>query len=252
MVKIVTDSVSDLPNEVAKELDIAVIPLYVHFGSEEYKDGVDLSTEEFYHKLEAGSILPTTSTPPSGLFAEFFDSLAEETDEIMGIFVAKKLSATYSSALKGVEMMKRKCRVELIDSTLAIMAEGFLVIEAAKRALNGATLKELTDMISSTVSRIHVRITLDTLKYLEMGGRIGKAQALLGSLLKMNPIIGVQNGDVLPFGRVRSREKANEWLYNFASSFQKIEALAIEYGTSSVEAKALAGYLIDWFGVSQK
>ena len=189
MVKIVTDSVSDLPIEVVKEMGISVIPLYVHFGSEEYRDGLDLSTDDFYYKLETSSTLPTTSAPPSGLFAEFFDELAKETDEILGIFLAKKLSATYSSALKGVEMMKRKCRVELIDSTLAIMGEGLLVVETDKRTLKGATLKELTDVISNSISRTHIRITLNTLKYLEMGGRIGKAQALLGSLLKMNPIM---------------------------------------------------------------
>jgi DegV family protein with EDD domain len=240
MVKVFTDSVSDLPNDVANEMGITIVPLYVHFGSEAYKDGVDLSAEEFYHKLEASSTLPTTSAPSPGLFAEFFDKLAEETDEIIGVLVAKKLSATYTAALQGIELMNRKCRVELVDSTLAIMGEGLLVIEAAKRARDGATLKELVDMISRTVSRTHVRVTLDTLRYLAMGGRIGKAQALLGSMLKMNPIIGVKNGDVLPFAKVRSREKANEWLYKFTANFSKVEALAIEYGTSLGEAKALA------------
>lgn len=130
--------------------------------------------------------------------------------------------------------------MELVDSTLGIMGEGLLVTEAAKRALAGASLSEVMHMVSKTVSRIHVRVTLNTLRYLAMGGRIGKAQALLGAMLKMNPIIGIKDGEVLPFARVRSRQKANEWLYKSAANFGKVEALAVECGTSLDETKALA------------
>lgn len=240
MVKLVTDSVSDLPSEVVKDMGMTVIPLNGHFGTEAYKDGVELSTEEFYHKLETSSTLPTTSAPAPGLLAEVFDKLAQETDEILAVLVSRKLSATYDAALQGIKLMKRKCHVELVDSTLGIMGEGLLVTEAAKRALAGASLSEVMDMVSKTISRIHVRVTLNTLRYLAMGGRIGKAQALLGAMLKMNPIIGIKDGEVLPFARVRSRQKANEWLYKSAANFGKVEALAVECGTSLDETKALA------------
>jgi DegV family protein with EDD domain len=174
MVKIVTDSVSDLPPRIAKDLGITVIPLNVHFGTETYKDGVDLTAEEFYRKLENSSTLPKTSTPSAGLFAEIFDKLAEETHEILAVFLSRKFSATHDAALQGIKLMKKKCQVEVIDSTLAIMGQGLLVIEAAKKALAGANVSEITDMVRGTIPRIHIRATLDTLKYLVMGGRIAR------------------------------------------------------------------------------
>ena len=247
MVKLVTDSVSDLPPTVAKDLDITVIPLNVHFGAETYKDGVELTAEEFYRKLENSSNLPKTSAPAPGLFAEVFDELAEKFNEILAVFLSRKLSATYDAALQGVKLMKRTCHVEVVDSALGIMGQGLLVIEAAKRAVAGASLNELVDMISKTIPRIHIRATFDDLKYLAMGGRIGKAQALLGSILKLNPILGMKNGEAFPFGRVRSRAKATDYLCEFAANFHKVKALAVEYGTNVAEAKALAKRIASMF-----
>ncbi len=240
MVKLVTDSVSDLPPEVVKELEITIIPLNVHFGQETYKDRVDLNSEEFYHKLEHSSIFPSTSAPSPGLFAEVFDDLAMKCNQILGVFVSRKLSATYDAALQGVKLMKRKCQVEIVDSALGIMGQGLLVMEAARKALSGVNLSELVGMASKTIPRIHIRITLDTLEYLARGGRIGKVQAFLGSMLRMNPILGIKDGVAFPFARVRSRAKATDWLCDFASKFEKVKALAVEYGTNAAEAKALA------------
>jgi DegV family protein with EDD domain len=240
MVKLVTDSVADLPPEITKDLGITVIPLNVHFGTETYKDRVELTVEDFYQKLESGPTLPTTSAPGPGVFAEVFDDLAAKHAEILGVFLPRKLSATYDAATQGIQLMKRKCQIEIVDSTLAIMGQGLLVMEAAKRALTGASLSELVDMISKTIPRIHVRVTLDTLKYLARGGRIGKVQAFMGAMLKMNPILGIKNGEAFPSARVRTRAKAREWLYEFAAKFDKVKALAVEYGTDVAEAKVLA------------
>lgn len=240
MVKIVTDSVSDLPPEVVKEMEITVVPLNVHFGHETYKDRVDLSTEDFYHKLEHSSIFPSTSAPSPGLFAEVFDDLATKCNQILGVFLSRKLSATYDAAIQGVKLMKRKCQVEIVDSTLGIMGQGLLVMEAARKALSGTSLNELASMASKTIPRIHIRITLDTLEYLARGGRIGKVQALMGSILRMNPILGIEEGVATPIARVRSRAKATDWLCDFASKFEKIKALAVEYGTNFAEAKVFA------------
>jgi DegV family protein with EDD domain len=240
MVKIVTDSASDLPPQITKDLGITVIPLNIHFGIQTFKDGVDLTAEEFYRKLENSSTLPKTSTPSAGLFAEVFDKLAMETHEIISIFISRKLSTTYEAALQGMKLMKKKCQVEVIDSTLGIMGQGLLVIEAAKKALAGARVNEITDMVVRTIPRIHIRATLDTLKYLVKGGRIGKAQGLLATMLRINPILGLRNGEASPFARVRSRTKAIEWLYQFATSYNKVKALAVEYGNNMTEAAALA------------
>jgi DegV family protein with EDD domain len=247
MVKLVTDSASDLPPEVAKELGIILVPLHIQFGSETYKDRVDLSPEEFYNKLEHSSVLPTTAAPSPGTFAEVFDDLAAKYSQILGVFVSRKLSATYDAALQGIKLMKRKCEVEVADSMSGIMGEGLLVMEAAKKALTGASLGELTNLISDTIPRIHVRVTLDTLEYLARGGRIGRVQAFLGAMLRMNPIIGLKDGVAFPAARVRSRAKATEWLFEFASKFSKVKALAVEYGTNVAEAKAFAGRMASVF-----
>jgi DegV family protein with EDD domain len=247
VVKLVTDSVSDLPPEVVKDLEITVIPLHVHFGYETYKDRVDLSSEDFYHKLEHSSSFPSTSAPSPGLFAEVFDDLAMKCNQILGVFVSRKLSATYDAAVQGAKLMKRKCQVEIVDSALGIMGQGLLVMEAAKKALAGASISELVSMISGNIQRMHVRVSLDTLEYLARGGRIGKVQAFLGSMLRMNPIIGIKDGVAFPFARVRSRAQAVDWLCDFASKFEKVKALAVEYGTNAAEAKALAERIASMF-----
>ncbi|HEX7363888.1 MAG TPA: DegV family protein [Dehalococcoidia bacterium] len=240
MVKLVTDSASDLPPEFEKELDVTVVPLQIQFNNETFKDRVDLSAEEFYGRLESSSVLPSTAAPGPGIFAAVFDELASKGNEILGVFVSRKLSATYDAALQGIKLMKRKCRVEIADSMSGILGEGILVIEAAKKAKTGAKLDELVNFISEIIPKIHVRVTLDTLEYLARGGRIGKVQALLGSMLKMNPILGLKDGVAFPAARVRSRAKATEWLIEFVSHFSKVKAMGVEYGTNVAEAKAFA------------
>jgi len=155
------------------------------------------------------------------------------------IAITKKLSATYSAALQGIQLMNKKCRIEVMDSTTAIMGQGLLAIEAARIALAGASLDEVTSFVSEYVSKAHIRATFDSLKYLAMGGRIGKAQALLGSMLKMNPILGLKDGEAYPFGKVRSRRKAIEHLQQFIAEFNNVKSLAVEYGTNLSEAKEL-------------
>lgn len=245
MVKIVTDSVSDISPAIADDLGITVVPLNVVFGSEIYRDGIDLTTDEFYEKLRHSQTLPTTSTPPLQTFIEVYDRLAEETDEILVITIARKLSATGESALKAIESMDRKCRVEVLDSQLAIMAEGLLVITAAKAARDGASLDDILKSAEWDIPRIQTRMAFDTLEYLKRGGRIGKAKALMGSMLKINPILGIRDGEVFPFGQERSRTKAIDRLYEFVMSYSKIDEMAVEDATTPDEADALVERLVE-------
>jgi len=246
-VKIVTDSVSDIPPEISQELGITVVPLYVHFGGQTYKDGINLTTEEFYHKLETSPVLPRTSAPGPSVFAQVFDRLSDITNEILVITLSQKFSASYQSALQGIKLMKRKCQITVIDSGSAIMGEGLLVIEAAKEAILGANLQKIVDKVYKRVGLVHIRATMDTLKYLAMGGRIGKAQAFLGSVLRVNPILGIKDGEAFPFSRARSRTKAIEALYKFSTSFASVKALAVEHALNGDEAKALAGRIASVF-----
>jgi DegV family protein with EDD domain len=238
-VAIVTDSISDLPPQVAEEFGITVVPLVVRFGNDLYRDSLDLSPDQFYENLRTSRVLPATSVPPPAAFADAYDKLAEKTNEIVVISVTSKLSATYQVALQAIGLTKKQCRVEVLDSQWAVMAQGFIAIAAAKAAQSGASLDEVLDVAHHTMRRVDMYAAFDTLEYLERGGRIGKAQAFLGSLLKVNPIIGMKDGEVYPLARERSRTKAIDHLYNLATSFDKVEGLAVEYATDLDEANKL-------------
>jgi len=250
-VKIVTDSVADLPSQVIKELGITVVPLNVRFGTEVYRDGIDLTAEQFYNRLKHTETLPVTSVPSPGSFAEAYDKLAEETDEILAIIVSSKLSGTYEVALQSIGLMKRECRVEVIDSQWAVMAEGFMVIAAAEAAKGGASLDEVMDITRKTIPRVDFRAAFDTLEYLRRGGRIGKAQALLGSVLKINPLITLKDGVIEPAGKTRSRAKAIDYRYNFAMSYSHIEEIAVEDAACPDEAEMLVERLSSKFPKEQ-
>ena len=239
-VRIVTDSVADVPPQVAKELGVTIVPLHVRFGTEVYRYGIDLTADEFFKRLMYSEIMPVTSVPSPADYAETYDKLSEETDEILVITVTSKLSGTYDVALHSVGLMKKNCRVEVVDSKWAAMAEGLIVIACAREAQSGASLDEVQDIAHRNMTRIGMRAAFDTLKYLQRGGRIGKAQALLGSMLKINPIIMLKDGEVLPAAKERSRAKAIDYLYNFVMRYSHIEEVAIEYATTLDDVEMLA------------
>jgi DegV family protein with EDD domain len=234
-----TDSVADLSPWVVEELGIVVVPLVVRFQNETYRDGIDLSPDEFYEKLKTSKMLPATSVPPVAAFVDAYDRLAEKTNEILVISLTSKLSATYQVALEAVGLMKRQCRVEVLDSQWAVMPQGFIAIAAARAAREGARIDEALDVARSSIDRVDMCAAFDTLEYLQRGGRIGKAQAFVGSLLKVNPVISIRDGVVYPYARERSRAKALDQLCNLPTTFRKVEGLAVEYATDLDEANNL-------------
>jgi len=239
-IRIVTDSMSDIPQELANKLNITVIPVNVLFGTESFRDGVDLTTEQFYARLVTSKTLPTTAVPSLGTFIETYESLAKESDEILVITISHKLSGTFETACRAAEMVKTRKRIEVIDSLHVIMAEGMLVIQAAKAAQDGKNLDEIIKMVRNNIPRAEERMAFDTLEYLKKGGRIGAGQAFLGSILKLNPILCLKDGEVYPISRERSRAKAIESLYNYTSGFSNVDAIAVEDATTPDEADALS------------
>ena len=240
-VKIVTDSLADMTSDIAQKLGVTVVPLTVLFGREAFLDRVTMTTDEFYTRLVHGNVWPTTTQPTPAAFAEVYNKLAEETDEILVVTLSGKLSGTYQSATNAKTMVKKKCRIEVIDSLTVAMGLGLIVISAAKAAQTGAKLSELANMARGAMNRSHITIYFDTLKYLAKGGRIGKAQGLLGSLLSVKPILTVKDGEMAPLTRVRSLAAGLDYLYNFVAGFgQKIEELAVEHTTTPEEADKLA------------
>ncbi len=227
-VKIVTDSVSDIPASVVDELGITVIPVLLRFGEEVFRDGIDITNDQFYKRLISSEVMPTTAVPSLDLFARTYAGLTKETDEVLAIMLSSRLSGVYNAALQSASLMKSDCRIEVVDSGWAVMAQGFIVIEAAKAARDGASIDEVLEVVRHNIPRVDMRAAFDTLDFLKRGGRIGRAQALMGSLLKINPIITLRDGVVEPAGRAHSRSKAIESQYNFVEGFSHIEGLAVE------------------------
>jgi DegV family protein with EDD domain len=239
-VKVVTDSTSDIPPEVLKDLDIAVVPLYVVFGDKAYRDRVDIGEDEFYRKLVTDSALPTTSVPSPKDFADVYNRLARDTDEIISIHLTSKESGTYNSALLGRELVEKKCRIEVVDSQSISMAYGLLAMAAAQEARAGASLAQVAETVRRSIPRTHILFLVDTLKYVVRGGRIGKAQGMLGTVLGVKPLLTMRDGDLSLTGIARTRTKAVERLYEFARGFPRLVDAAVPYTTNREDADKLA------------
>jgi len=226
-VRIVTDSACDLPEAACVELGIEVVPLTIRFGNREYVDRKELDTESFWRELRASSVLPETAAPSVGAFEEMFRSLSDDgADGIVCINLSANLSATMQSATVAAKALEGRTHVEIIDSKSASMGIGNLVVHAARRAREGAGLDEIVREVEDRRDRQHVFAALDTLEYLRKGGRIGGAQALLGSMLSIKPVISVIDGTVEPAGRVRTRSKALQFILDRIPE-GRVEAISV-------------------------
>lgn len=239
-VKVVTDSSSDILPELANELGITVVPIYVIFGQEVYRDRVDIDEDAFYHRLIHGAIHPTTSVPSPKDFADVYSRLAGETDQIISIHVTSKLSGTYNSALLGAQLVSKKCRIEVVDSMSMSMGLGLSVIAAAREARAGSNLEQVNKLVHDTVLQVHSLIMADTLKYAVRGGRLSKTYGLLGTVLRVRALLGMRDGDVFVAGLARTRAKALERIYEFAKGFPKVKEIALGYTTEYNDAKTLS------------
>jgi DegV family protein with EDD domain len=238
-VKIVTDTLSDITGDLAVELGVTVVPLYVRFGESIYRDRVEISTDEFYRRLVNDAAFPSTTQPTPNDFLEVYKKLAKETNEILVIVVSSKLSGTYQSATQAKEMLKSECRIEVVDSLSVAMGMGLIVIKAVNAVKAGANMDEVIDLTRRAVPLSHLVAYFDTLKYLARGGRIGKAQGLLGSMLSVKPLLTIKDGEMTPVTRVRSLNAGLDYLYNFVAGFSNIEGLAVEHSTSLNNADRL-------------
>jgi DegV family protein with EDD domain len=239
VVKIVTDSTTDLPAALVKELDITVIPEYLRFGDQVYRDRVDISEDEFYQRLIISPVHPKTSQPTPQDFAKVYSMLCQEANDIISIHLSSKLSGTYNSAEQGKKMITTPCQIELIDSQTVSIALGLVVIQAAKMAKSGMGLKQIVDELGQIIPNVRILMLLDTLEYLAKGGRIGKAKALIGSLLKVKPLLTVRDGELVPSAQVRTRSKGTDLLLDFVKNAGEIQDLAVLHNTTPDEAQVL-------------
>ena len=244
-VKVVTDSTSDLPPDVATSLDITVVPAQVQFGDRVYQDGVDLSTDDFYRMLRTSPVLPKTSPPAVGTFRNVYRRLADEADSIVSIHVSADLSATFDAAR--IASSDLQCPVSLVDSQSASMACGLLAIMAAKAARLGVSLAEIEAMLCQAIPHTITYGVFGTLEYLARGGRIGRAQAFLGSVLKINPILAIRAGAVVPVERVRTRARAVDRMCEIVKSLGAPREMSVMRTTDPEEAEDLARRLASVF-----
>jgi len=200
--RIVTDSTADLPAGLAEELGITVVPLNVHFGDELLKDGVTITAVEFFDKLAQSDILPRTSQPSPADFADVYRELGADGSPIVSVHISTKLSGTIQSANLGREIIKEG-DVRVIDSRVASMGLGMMAVQAARRAAAGWGPDEIVAELEDIRARSLAGFTVATLEYLEKNGRIGKAAALLGSLLKVKPLLILRDGEIHPWEKVR-------------------------------------------------
>ena len=238
MVRIVTDSTADLTEEQQQAAGITVVPLNVHFGDQVFRDHVDLTGDEFFRRLKASSQLPRTSQPSVGVFEEAFKKLRAGGDEIVAVHLSSKVSGTYNSALMAAQAVGQEA-IEVVDSLSTSMALGFMALEGAKLARAGADRAAISAHLRALVPKARVICVVDTLTYLERGGRIGKARALLGSLLNVKPILQLKDGEVVPLGRARGRPQALSRLVELLGRDGTVGQLAIMHGAAQADAAQL-------------
>ena len=246
-VKVVTDSGSDITQEEAKKLGITVVPVYLRFGDEVYRDGVDIDSDEFYRKLMTNPVHPSTAAPSPGDFAKVYEEAAQETGEIVSIHITSKHSAVCDAALAGKEIAERKGRrIEVIDSKGVTMWQGLVAIAAAKAAEAEHSLNQVVDRVREAIGQMRALALLDTVIYVAKGGRLGKAVSAISSiesLLNVKLLLTLRDGQLRPAGLARTRSKGINRLREFISSALHIEDLAIVYSTTPDDAQTLADYV---------
>ncbi|MEX2654822.1 MAG: DegV family protein [Acidimicrobiia bacterium] len=232
MIRVVTDSAADLPEEMRTRLGITVVPLTVRFGTETFTDGVDLDAASFWPRLEAGSGLPETAAPSAGAFIDAFERLADDgADGVVVISLSSRLSATHQAAVIAAENLRR-IPVRVVDSHTVSMAQGLVAVAAAEAARDGSALDDVAEVAVAAVAQVDVLVALDTVDFLRRGGRIGGAQAVIGGLLDVKPLITVEDGVVAAAGRVRTRSKARAAIIDRASAHRSAQRMAVVHGAS--------------------
>ncbi len=210
MLRIAIDTAGDIPTDWVEEYDIQMIPINIHFGEQTFLQGVDLDNEGFYNLVDETGVIPKTSQPTPKQFVDFYKEIADPGDTILSVHVTGKLSGTFASAELAARELEGQYNVIPFDSAAGSAAQGFMVREARQLERAGASIQAIIDRLKFIRSKVQVILTLDTLEYARMSGRVGTMQAALASLLNVKPIVLLQDGVLDMFDRVRTRSKSLE------------------------------------------
>ncbi len=231
-VRVVTDSTAELSPDTAEELGITVIPLNIHLGSERFRDGVDIDDEEFFRRLKSSDSLPFTTPPPLELFEDMYRSVGSETDDMISIHISAKLSRTVQLAKEAATSLIGQRRIAVVDSLTTSLALRLLVLSANAVSNQGASLEEVVRVVRAMIPHVYLVFFVENLEYLERGERIGKAEALLGTMLSIKPLLIIEDGEILPLEKVRTRSGGMDKLYEFVTEFPHLEKIAILRGAN--------------------
>ena len=239
-VKIVTDSTADIPPALAQELNITVIPVYVHFGEQSFRAGLDITNEQFYRRLAEGGPHPYTSSPAPSVFEQYYRQYSREYDGVLSIHMSTRFSGIVKAATTARDKLPASLtRVEVIDSTSTSLGLGLVVLAAARAAQAGASLEEVHRLVMYTIQHTHVVFFVDSVEYLERGGRLSQATAMLGSMQRIKPLLILDDGEIVPYDRTRTRAKAIEGLFTFIEDFPHVEQVAIMHSTTPDDVEKL-------------
>jgi DegV family protein with EDD domain len=237
-IAVVTDSTADFAGAHPADLDVTVVPLTVNWGHDVLRDGIDVDTSEFYLRLRTDHNLPKTAAPPLGIFEEVYHDLLATHDAVISIHIASQLSGTYgvaANAARGTDA----ARLHVVDSTSTSVGLGWLAIRAAQLARAGESADSVLREVRDMIPRLRLFVTLESLEYLQRGGRIGRAQAFLGSLLNVKPVLQVLDGQVHPIERVRTRAASVRRVAQIAAGAGPKELVAVVHGDCEPEAMSL-------------
>jgi DegV family protein with EDD domain len=242
---ILTDSTSDLGPDLLARHGVTMVPLHVQIEDRTYLDQIELTTDEFVNLLETTGALPSTSQPAPAQFEAAFRELAAAYDHIVAVLLSSKLSATTQSATMAAAAVADLIPVEVVDSRTGSMALGLQVLRAAELAQTGLAGPELAAQLRAEIDNYQIVFFVDSLDYIQRGGRIGRASALIGGLLQLKPLLRVDEGQIVPYERTRTRKKALAGLIDFAASLPHIERLAAIHVSDPEEAANLADQLAE-------
>jgi DegV family protein with EDD domain len=242
-IQVITDSTSDMPEGLADELGIRVVPIYLRFGDKTYRDGVDITKEEFYTLLGSSPVHPATSQPNPEDFTSVYKEYCDNIEGIVSIHISSKISGTCNSATMAKNTLKSQCPIEIIDSRLNSGGLGLVVTAAARAAQNGANLAEVTEEANKAVKEVRMYGMFETMKYLARSGRVNKTIAAASRFLNVMPLLTFHDGEIVRAGLVRAISKGTDKIYDFVKKNTPIKELTIVHSQVLDQANRLKGRL---------